>query len=800
MNVIFNCNLGKRAKVGRILIEGVSEEDDRNLHQTLSSPWAKVSGASLKTGQKYSWKRTQKGMDRMRGYYRPSGRLAPKFDFQPRYDSDSNTADLHFKIDPGQILDVKIEGAKIWKRTLRKLVPIYQEGAADQYLVDQGARNLKNYFQSKSYFDAAVSADTENAADRLTITYRVDLGTKHKVSRVLFTNNKYFSDPELQERISINKAKFLFGRGKYSDSLLKKSTDSLVAMYRNEGFSSVKIVQQIARDGKFVDVEFVITEGPRDKVHSLEIADSRGPVEVSFLGRSLRMLPGKPYSAHHLAEDRSQLLARYLNRGYPNATLEANVRPTVEGAHEFDVKYEIKEGQLIKIQELVLLGPEHSKPDFIENVAGKELHVGQPLSQQQLFESESALYGLGIFDWASVTGSDFAQGASMEPVLVRVQESKRSTLDLGGGIEVIPRSGNVPVGSVALPGLPPIDLGDKFTVSQESFFGPRGSLQYARHDIRGRAETATIGFVMSRLDQRGTFTYADPYLHGSRWSSLFSLTGERTTENSIYTAVLGTASFQFERQLNKKKTQKAVFGYLYQRTDLTDILIPDLVLPQDEHVRVSGPQAQYLRDTRDRPLDAHHGQFQSVSFLWASKSLSSSADFMRFLAQTSFYKPVTSNLVWANNFRVGIAIPFGNSLVPLSESFFTGGADSLRGFPINGAGPQRPVQVCSNPQDPSTCSLISVPVGGKLLAIVNSEVRFPLRIYKGLGAAVFYDGGNVYSAINARQFADNYTNSVGIGLRYNTKVGPIRIDLGHNLKPIPGVKATQYFITLGQAF
>ena len=64
----------------------------------------------------------------------------------------------------------------------------------------------------------------------------------------------------------------------------------------------------------------------------------------------------------------------------------------------------------------------------------------------------------------------------------------------------------------------------------------------------------------------------------------------------------------------------------------------------------------------------------------------------------------------------------------------------------------------------------------------------------------FYDGGNVFDRMGFKNFGANYTNSVGLGLRYATPVGPIRVDVGHNLSPIPGISATQYFITLGQAF
>jgi len=464
------------------------------------------------------------------------------------------------------------------------------------------------------------------------------------------------------------------------------------------------------------------------------------------------------------------------------------------------VTYRISEGPLVTIQDVVLLGTEHTRPDFVRKVAGQNVKEEQPLSQGKLFQAESDLYGLGIFDWASVAAIDSSQTPGRQQVLLRVHESKRNTLDVGGGFEVIPRNGNLPVGTVAVPGLPGVDLGDKFSVSQKSFVGPRFSLQYARHDIRGRAETAAIGIVLSRLDQRGTFTYADPDLRGTLWSSLFSVTGERTTENPIFTAAIGQVSFQVERHLDKKKTQKIVTRYSYRRTDLTNLVIPDLVLPQDRNVRLSTAYAEYVRDTRDKPLDAHRGQFQSVSMGISPKAFGSSANFIRFVGQMSFYRPVKPWLTWANNFRLGLAPPFAGSDVPLSERFFTGGPDTLRGFPINGAGPQRPVQVCSNPADTSTCTIISVPVGGEMMAIVNSEARFPIKVKKDLGGVIFYDGGNVYSNINARQFVNNYSNSVGVGIRYNTRVGPIRIDIGRNLNPAPGVKATQYFITLGQAF
>jgi outer membrane protein insertion porin family len=208
-----------------------------------------------------------------------------------------------------------------------------------------------------------------------------------------------------------------------------------------------------------------------------------------------------------------------------------------------------------------------------------------------------------------------------------------------------------------------------------------------------------------------------------------------------------------------------------------------------------------IRDTRDKPLDAHHGMFSNLTLGITPTSLGSSASFSRLTGQYAFYKPVHS-IIFANSIRMGLVKAFSGSFVPTSALYFSGGGNSLRGFPIDQAGPQRLVPFCGvlTGQTASECTNVTVPVGGRMLFILNSELRFPLGIMKALGGVVFYDGGNVYSAINLPNFVNNYTNTVGLGLRYATPIGPVRFDIGHNLDPVTGIKSTQYFLTLGQAF
>ena len=803
VNIAFECDMHTRAKVGEVNIEGVTPQEAAGIQHTLTSLSSKISFTSLKPGVPYSRTRIDKSLDRLRAHFRKLGRLAPNVRMNPTYDSETNRVNLALTIDPGPTVAVKLDGAKIWRRTLEKLIPVYEENSVDQDLIDEGQRNLVSYFQAKSFFDVDVKAEVTKETDHVDIVYHVDKGSKHKVTGISFTGNKYFTTEQLQSHIVVRHAKLILSRGKYSQDLLKRSAASITTMYRNAGFAKATVTPVVTDHEPDIDIAFQIEEGPQAKVRNLAIVDpSNEPTQLKGKNSELQLGAGKPFSPYLLQGDRNQVTAWYLNHGYPNVQFDSKVTAVDGDTNLVDVVYKVDEGHREKVGDVLLLGADHTKPKFIRSITDKNVEQGDALSQEKLLKSESDLYSVGVFDWASVAPvSETTDEEGQQVVVIRVHESHRNTVDIGGGLEIIPRNGNIPVGSVVVPGIPPVSLGNKFTVSQKSFIGPRGTFQFSRHNLRGKAETATIGIVASRLDQRISLNYADPYLHGSAWSSLFSISAERTTENPIYTALLQSASFQIERQLDKKHTRKVVAGYSYSRTDLSKILIPELVLPQDQRVKLSTVYAQYIRDTRDNPLDAHRGWYQTFNFGVTPTAFGSSSSFVRFLGQTSFYRPVKPWLTWANQFRLGIAAGFGdNGYVPLSERFFTGGPDSLRGFPINGAGPQRPVPVCANPNDPSTCTLISVPDGGRLLAVVNSEARFPIKLIDNLGGVVFYDGGNTYSAVSLGQFTNNYTNNIGFGFRYFTKVGPIRVDIGRNLNPVPGVKATQYFVTLGQSF
>lgn len=800
VNVVFQTDLNRRAKFGTVEITGVSPAEAASLKHSLKTIWARLRGDALIPGKKYYYGRLQSAETYLQNKLSGKGYLAAQVALtSAEYTAETNRADISFNIETGPKISVKAKGAHLWSWTLHSLVPLYQDNQYNNELVQEGANNIESYFQKKGYFNASVEPNVTNKPNRIDIVYVIHTGPRHKVVDVDITGNKAIDEKELMSHVAVKKSRFpLFFHGDYGDQLVQQSVNNLKGVYRNAGFSQVNVTPVVRRPNGNVDVSFKINEGQRDTVRRFAV--NGGSVPTSQLAPSrLEEGEGKPYSPYLVNQDRNQILAHYLSSGYLTATFDAKATPVAKGSHEYDLVYQIHEGPQVTTATVVTLGKQQTNQVLIDHTV--KIKSGQPLSENDMLSAESRLYNIGIFDWAEVDTKKATITQNDSDVLVKLHEAKHNAITYGFGFEVINRGGSVPGGTVAVPGIPPVGLPNSFKTSEKTFWGPRGLFEYTRKNLRGRAESFTVGGFAGRLDQRAYTSYGFYSFRNSVWSATASANFEHNSQNPVYTERLAQAGIEFRRPLDAKRTKYLYLRYTLQKTDLTRLLIPDLVPPGDRNLLLSTLTASYIRDTRDNPLDAHKGIYQSFEADITPTALGSSVNFARLVAQTAYYKNIGfNNIIWANSIRIGLEQQFAGSHVPLSEKFFTGGGSTLRGFPLNGAGPQRTIAACGDPANPSTCSQIQVPTGGNELFILNSEFRIPVPLKKGLGVAAFYDGGNVFPYVGFNDFFSTYSNNIGIGLRYSTPVGPIRIDIGRNLNPIPGIKATQVFVTLGQAF
>lgn len=804
-NIAFNTELGKHARIGKVDIVGPPAAEDQKLEHTVRSLRARFTGALLKPGKSYSPTRIKSAAALIKKELGKEKHPASTVKVNPPvYHPETNRADVSMQVNVGPEVDIRVTGAKLsWipflsRRREKNAIPIYEEASVDPDLITEGERNLANYFQQKGYFDVRVTTTTHEENGKVSILYQISKGRKHSVAEISFRGNHHIDSKDLKEIAVVKQHVFLLSHGKFSNKLLRDSIKGMEGLYKDSGFEQVKITPDVVDREPKIYITFNVAEGDRTIVSSLKVAgNDHIPLAQLRPKNGFQQAEGKPFSPSKLSDDRNRIAAKYLDKGFLNADVKTVVSRHPDNPHQVDVTYQVTEDQQVRISHVLHLGQEHTKTDLIH--MSTNLAPQEPLSQGKLLAGESKLYDLGIFDWASVGPRKEITNQSQEEALIKVHEAKRNTITYGFGFEISRRGGNIPTGTVAVPGLPTVNTqGAKLFPSEKTFVSPRGSVEFTRRNMRGEGETASVSVLAARLDQRFLFTYTDPHFRRSSWQALTSLSAERTTENPLFEARLGDVSLQFQRYLDGKQTTQLQLRYDFNRTRLTKILVPELVLPSDRNVDLSYVSGTIIKDTRDQPLDAHHGVFQTIDLRIVPSAFGSSTNFTRLLGQAAYYKPV-HGIIFANSIRLGLAEGFSGANVPTSQRFFAGGGTTLRGFPIDQAGPVRYVPFCS-PGQTTNCPQVPVPFGGNQLFIFNSEMRYPIPVIKNLGGVVFYDGGNVYRRINFPDFINHYTNTVGIGLRYSTPIGPIRADFGHNLDAVRGISANQFFITIGQAF
>ena len=601
VSVAFNIEPGKQAKISSVQVEGVSGQEEAHLAHAVRSLRARLSGGLLKRGKPYTPERVSAATNLMKRSLTQQRRLASSIkENPPRYDASTNRVEVSFTVNVGPVVTVRTEGAKLsaipWLsgRQMKKLIPIFSEGSIDGELVAEGQRNLTDYFQKKGFYDVKVNADFQRNPDQILLVYKIDRGRKHKVDRILFHGNYAVSEKELLAQVAVKKS-HIWSHGSLSQKVLKQSKANIEALYRDRGYEEIKVTPRTVDREPKIDVEFDIEEGAQTLVHDVQVSGNQNVPSAKLTEpKGFELRAGAPFSPRKLAEDRNRISATYLNRGYLNADVKATVNKTAD-PHRVNVAYAIDEHQLVRIDQAVYMGQEHTRLSLITKTA--QIPVESPMQRGKMLEAESRLYDLGIFDWSSVGPSKPITDQTDEMAVVKVHEAKKNEITYGFGFEVSHRGGNIPTGTVALPGGGgSIGLGgNKIAPSQSTFASPRGTLQFTRHNMRGLGETASASILASRLDYRLLTTYAQPHFVGSQWSSLASFSLERNSQNPLFTAALGDLAFQVERLISHKHNTRVQFRYDFNKTALSHVLVPDLVLAQDQSVRLSTFSATLIR-------------------------------------------------------------------------------------------------------------------------------------------------------------------------------------------------------------
>lgn len=831
MEVTFRVHSGDPAHVGSITVRGAELFSAEQIEDI----------GHLHTGDLDSAQKISDALDRIRKRYQKRSRWLAQISVASKeYDRARNIVNYTLAIEEGPRVEIRAEGFHIGNATLRRSVPIYEEHALDDDLLNEGRRNLLSYMQSRGYFDTKVNLEraTDPVTHILRVTYQISPGERHKVAKVVIAGNKYFRQQDLRALLHVQTASVSLTHGRYSEALLRSDARDIENMYRANGFEQVKVDADVADNyddhKNQLAISFHIEEGPQTRVGTFQIVGSTQLDNAVF--QNLYTGPGQPFSDSRIADDRDIILNYYYDSGFPNATFEAAATPAPN--NRMNVVFTIHEGDQVFVDRVLVSGREYTRPYVINHEL--QIKPGDPLSQGDLLRTQQKLYDLGIFSQVETAVQDPEGVEPQKNVLVQVQEARRYTFTYGAGFEF--QTGQPSINNVK---------GNPLGTAGVS---PLASLDVSRINFRGRNHTITFESRVGELQQRGLISYDAPrWFNNPNWK--LTLTGffDHTLDVTTFTSQRLEGSVQAEQVVSQKLdgTPIGIMNYRFNyrlvkasEVQVSPAEIPLLSLP----VRVGEPGFSYIRDHRDNDLQSTRGSYNTVDAGVASSYFGSQADFSRILVQDSTYYPFGRvngrQFVFARTTQVGLENAFGNTLItqpgettpanltpiPLAERFFMGGGNSHRGFGLNQAGPRDPIT--------------GFPTGGSALFLNSFEVRFPPPVLPFVGDnlsfVIFHDMGNVFTdgrhmvdsllrwhqnkglcaqadnsvfqtgptPTNAALCNYNYINhAIGLGLLYKTPVGPVRLDFGYDLNPtvFPGVvqvsnnPVTYHFVGTKQA-
>ncbi len=761
MDILVRVVPGRRARAGVVAIRGYTGTAAEKL----------VSKSRLRPGKEIAVARIERAAERLRRTMAGRGHLGARVAVSRGvYDSQTNTAPFAIDITAGPVVRVEVSGAKISGGTLRKLLPIYQEGAVDEDLLQEGRRNIRDYLERDGYFDSQVSfsrrseSNGNSASDGEVITYRIERGSRRRLAAIEIEGNRYFSRETIRSRLHIQPATFA-SRGLFRRALLRQDEESLRDLYFTNGFRQAEVNADLFEaDNGDLRVGFLIVEGPQTLVASLRLEGN-----LALTAEDLRSLTdyteGQPYSELNVAGDRDNLLAVYFNEGFPEVRFDYEAVPAAE-PHRVHLIYRLREGRQVRVRRVLTGGTQETRGEVVRREIRME--PGEPLREGDVLETQRRLYNLGIFNRVAIAPQNPAGPDTEKTMLVLVEEARRWTLGIGGGIEFQRLGG----------GSDPVGGGVRAS--------PRGLFEISRANFAGRAHTLAFKARASSLQGRALVSYTAPGFFGRpAWSLLLTGFGDKTRDVRTFTSTRFETSVQLAQEWSLGTS--LLYRYSFRRVKADSLRISPSQIPLfNQPTEISAFGVTWIRERRDNPADAARGSFYNFDVSLAAKPLGSGAGFLRLFFQNSTFHPVARGVVFARSARIGIQQPLADTVssdIPLPERFFAGGGTSLRGFGLNQAGPR----------DPQT----GFPLGGQALLVFNQEIRFPMRLpwlKERLGGALFYDAGNVFSrardiSLRARPGAaqtlsgelNYFSHTIGFGFRYGTPIGPVRLDLGYQL-------------------
>lgn len=657
------------------------------------------------------------------------------------------------------IRHIRIEGSQALKeKKIREKIDLAEGAIIAPGALQQNAERIRLLYEEEGYVLAKVEPSIDRVSEReVDVLFRIQEGEKFNVRQIHIISTKGLKESQVKKVMETKPLFLFFFGGTLKREELQRDLDRIKAFYLDNGYLNIKVEEpQVEYDAprRAIRITIRVDEGPQFKVSEVSVTGNTVFSREEIL-QDLALKPGGVFSRETLQKDILALTDRYSERGY----LFVDVAPVTRVRAEerlVDISLELTEGRQAFVERINISGNLRTR----DKVVRRDLLLveGDVYNSRLLQKSRQNLVNTGFFDEVKV---DTKRGSADDKVDIDVELKERptGTFTIGGGFSSL----DGPLFVVGLAQTNFFGLGQRASLNGQ--FGTRAArfnLQFSDPHVLDSDYSAAVNVFSERRNFR-TFQGFNEDRRG----------GTLTVGHPLFEAVAGALTYRYEQVKIFDLESNAPF------------LIQRQIAQQGERTTTSSMALGLSRDTRDNPLDPSRGLRLNTFYEYAGGVLDADNDFTKTGFEFGYFHPIIGKVIGHVRGSIQYGDGYGRTkILPVQERFFLGGTNTIRGF--------RNFTV--SPRDSQTEGL----TGGNKAFFAQNEVIFPLYNPINLKGVVFFDAGNVFA--ENQPFEATFRTGAGVGVRFTTPIGPVRVEYGFNLSPKSGERRTELHFAVGTFF
>lgn len=665
------------------------------------------------------------------------------------------------------IKEITFKGIKEAKKEdLAKIIELKPGDIPIPEKIDKALDNLKAYYEQLGFHGTEINLKREKVSPtQINLVFEIKEGKKKFIKKIEFIGNKAFSDKDLKAYLSVSE-KSLFSPikkytryltaaiftepqaepGVYNIAYLYRDLGKIETAYKNKGYIEVKIGEpQVIEEEDGVIIKIPIEEGSQYKTSEVLIEQDILPPDEVY--KKIKTQPGKIFSLEDLKNDELVLTHLFSDYGYAYAKVSTQIDKVPQG-NLVKVTFKIDKGPVVYINRIEIEGNTRTRDKVIRREI--LLAEGWPYSGKRLEKSEERLRRLGYFEDVKIEKEKGVKDEDLN-LKVKVKEALTGTFSIGAAYS----------------------SSEKFVFMTE----------ISQRNWLGKGQKVSVAAKIGTRSSRYSINFFDPYFRDTRYSLGWSLYNYETKYEDFTKDSSGGSiklGYVFTPEFS------SYLGYRYDNTKLKDVLNnASYIIRESRDIHItSALELGAVYDSRNRFFLPTKGWYHELGLTYAGSFLGGDSNFGKFTGEHQVYLPlkkITGHFVLG----YGYITEGSGKKIPVYERFYLGGISSVRGYKFGDI----------SPRDSQTGERI----GGTRMFYFQAESIFPLIKNINLNGVIFYDMGSVWSK-NYKFSSSEIRKSVGIGVRWFSPLGPLRVEWGYNIDKKPGEDSSNLNFQIGGGF